>query len=68
METYKKNFTVYFEMFGRKMKTTVLAENEQQAKSQVFLKIKFHSVQETKDDTFNDIMDALGNLHDFLKK
>lgn len=38
-------YTVYFELFGHKMKTTVLAKNEQAAKDFVFNKIIFHKVE-----------------------
>ena len=38
-------YTVYFEIFGKKLKTTVEAENESQAKQAVARKIKFHKIE-----------------------
>lgn len=59
-------FTVYFEVGGKKLKTKVLAENEQQARKVVLDKVKFHKVEKSKDgynsivDSAKDLMDALG--------
>jgi hypothetical protein len=38
-------YTVYFELFGKKMKTDVEARNEEHAKGIVKSKIIFHKVQ-----------------------
>lgn len=61
-----KNYDIYFEMYGRKMKTTILAENEEKAKEAVLNKIIFHKVQVSKDD-FNDIIDLMDGIIDNLK-
>jgi len=41
-----KNYTLYFEFFGRKMKTTVSAESCQDAKDQVAGRVNFLSIYE----------------------
>ena len=41
-----KNYTLYFEFFGRKMKTTVSAESCQEAKDQVADRLNFMSIYE----------------------
>lgn len=40
-----KSYTVYFELFGRKMKTTVEAESAIKAKEIIKSKIVFHDVE-----------------------
>jgi len=62
-----KNYDIYFEIFGKKMKTTILAQNEIDAKSELIDKIKFHKVEESKDDVFNQSMDGIAELMDILK-
>jgi hypothetical protein len=39
-----KNYDVYFEIFGKKMKVRILAENEEKAKEKVKNKIIFHKI------------------------
>jgi hypothetical protein len=41
-----KNYTLYFEFFGRKMKTTVSAESCQDAKEMVIGRVNFMSIYE----------------------
>jgi len=41
-----KNYTLYFEFFGRKMKTTVAAESCQEAKEMVSGRLNFMSIYE----------------------
>lgn len=43
-----KKITVYFELFGKKMKTEVFAENNTQAMNVVKNKIIFHKFEEEK--------------------
>lgn len=50
------NYTVFFELFGKKMKTTVLADSPEQAKQKVKDRIIFHKIKPA-DDTFNNLMD-----------
>jgi hypothetical protein len=61
----KKNFDVYFEIYGKKMKAVVMADNEQQAKELVKEKIIFHKVKKSKDE-FNDAMDIMNGIIDVL--
>lgn len=59
-----KDYTVYFEIYGKKMKVTVKAFNEEGAKLIVKNQIKFHKVEDSTMDalkkTFGDIIDFLG--------
>ena len=50
-------YTVYFEIYGKKMKSTVFAEHELGAKQAVKNKISFHKVEKEKEDKdiFNDL-------------
>lgn len=52
-------FKVYFELFGKKMKTEVLAINETQAKEIILSKVKFIKVKMIED---NGIMDFLNGF------
>lgn len=49
-------FIVYFELFGKKMKVEIMAENSDDAKEKVRRKIKFHKVVEQKDNTVVDFL------------
>lgn len=40
----KRNFKVYFEIYGKKMKTTIQADTEAEAKDIIRNKIIFHKV------------------------
>lgn len=61
-----RSFDVYFEIFGKKMKTRILAESKQKAIDTVKGKIVFHKIVESKEE-FNEAMDLLDNLMDILK-
>jgi hypothetical protein len=60
-----KNYTIYFEIYGKKMKTTVMAENEEKAKELVIRKIIFHKVEKSKDE-FNEAIDMMDDMLNFL--
>ena len=47
-----KKYTIYFEIFGKKMKTVILAESEENAKSILLRKVIFHKVEAEK--IYND--------------
>lgn len=47
-----KNYKIYFEVYGKKMKTTVKANNERDAKELVKNKIKFIKITETENIDF----------------
>ena len=55
-----KDYKVYFEIGGKKLKTTVCANNEHDAKTKVWTKIKFIKVEEV------DVPDFTDTLADFL--
>lgn len=57
----EKDYTVYFEMFGKKMKIPVMAENEQKAKEKVLSKIVFKKVVKAETD-FNSVIDTFDSL------
>lgn len=60
-----KNYDVYFEIYGKRLKTTILAENEEKAKEIVRNKIVFHKVVKNQKDEFNqatDVLDAMINM------
>jgi hypothetical protein len=61
-----RNFDVYFEIYGKKMKVRILAENENDAKKEVEKKIIFHKVEKPKEE-FNDSMDFFDNFLNILK-
>lgn len=57
-----KYFEVFFEIYGKKLKTTVKAHSHAEAKEIVKSKIVFHKVEVTKsplDRILNDIDDIL---------
>jgi hypothetical protein len=53
-----QQFVVYFEVYGKKMKTKVEATTKLDAQQQVLNQVKFNLVQEEnkKDDSFDDII------------
>jgi hypothetical protein len=67
-----KQFTIYFEFFGRKMKHEIVAVDEEHAKQQLEKKIKYFKIesksisQEYQDKIFNTIKDIFGGI--FEKK
>ena len=52
-------YTLFFEFFGHKMKTSVQANNVQEAKQKVRDRITFISIQE-QDDTLERLKDMFG--------
>ena len=61
-----KNYEVYFEIYGKRMKTTVLAESEESAKTVIRNKVVFHKVILKPKDEFNDIVDVMDSVLDML--
>jgi predicted PolB exonuclease-like 3'-5' exonuclease len=57
-------YIVYFEIFGKKMKTAVMAENQSEAKTIIKNKIKFHKIE--IEDGGEDFIDNFFSL--FNKK
>jgi hypothetical protein len=58
----ERNFTVYFELFGKKMQTKVIAKTEQEAKQVVQSKIIFHKVIVSPNDEFNQAMEIADDI------
>ena len=54
-----KQYTIYFELFGKKMKTTIEANSEVEAKNKLKEKIIFHKIDEY------DPLDFLKNILGF---
>lgn len=61
-----RNFDVYFELYGKKMKARVIADNAENAKKEVQNKIIFHKVEKPKEE-FNEVMDMIDKMNDILK-
>lgn len=57
-----KMFKVYFEIFGKKMKTSISAKNKEEAKQLLMKKIVFHKVEVDNDFALQD-----EDVLDFLK-
>lgn len=54
-----REYTVYFELYGKKMKTEIFAKDKNDAMMKIRQKITFHKISETKsnkDDVFDNIM------------
>lgn len=62
-----KSYDVYFEFFGRKMKTKVLAKNEYDARVKIKDRIIFHKIEWTKGDIFNESDDVMNDFMNYLK-
>ena len=55
-----KKYVVWFEAFGKKLRTTVEAENEYKAMDAVKNKIIFYNVVEKDSDELEQMKDILG--------
>lgn len=62
-----KKWEVYFEMYGHRMKTEVLADSEEHAKNKVKAKLNFHKVVEQK-QTLDDVLKEGEDLMNYLFK
>lgn len=61
-----KEYVVCFEIYGKKMKAKVYAENEQKAKVAVLSKVNFHKIYCEK-NIYNDTVDVMDDMANFLK-
>jgi hypothetical protein len=59
-----KKYTVYFELYGKKMKTEVYAKDSVDAKKVIKDKIIFHKIEA---DSINDVKDAFDGFPDDFK-
>lgn len=48
-------YTVYFEIYGKKMKATIEANSEKEAKELIKNKIKFHKIEDNNVDYLRSI-------------
>ncbi len=51
-------YIVYFEIFGKKLKTKIIADSEKQAKEMIKEKIIFHKIEKSS-NPFNNIFDDI---------
>lgn len=58
----ERNFTVYFEIFGKRMKTKVIAKSAEEAKQKVSSRLIFHKIEITPNDDFNKAIDMMNDL------
>jgi hypothetical protein len=56
-------YTVYFELYGKKMKTIVNAKSEHEAKELVKSKIIFHRIESRIDD--DEMLDHFASIFGF---
>lgn len=66
-----RNYTVYFEIYKRKMKVKILAKSKDEAVKELMSKMIVHKVDYDNKDIFNESMDGLDgfmNMIDNIKK
>lgn len=63
----KKDYTVYFEIYGKKLKVIILAESESEARQLVKDKIIFHKIEKTK-SAFNECVNSMEDILNILNK
>lgn len=61
-----KDYNINFEIYGKKMKTTVKAKDIPEAKDNIRNKIIFHKVVEKKDTDFENIKSMMNEIIDIL--
>jgi len=57
-----KEYTIFFELFGKKMKTTIHALSEERAKERLKEKIIFHKVEEVKKKSKGELIDEITKM------
>lgn len=62
-----KNYEVFFEIYGKRLKTTILAESEEKAREAVRNEIVFHKVVLKPVDIFDKNYDMFTNLMDIIE-
>lgn len=62
-----REFTVYFDIYGKKMKTKVIANSETAAKQKVIEKMVFIKVEVEK-SAFNSAIDILDDMNSVLNR
>ena len=61
-----KRYTVYFELFGKKMKYVAFAKSREDAMDEVRSKISFNKIEVI--DENKDVKEVLDSLGDFINK
>ncbi|WP_373399678.1 hypothetical protein V8V91_08475 [Algoriphagus halophilus] len=61
-----KQYTVYFEIFNKKLKANVMAKSEEDAKQKIREKISFHKVEENQDEDWKNIEEMMKAMADVL--
>lgn len=51
-----EEYTLYFEIYGKKMKTKVFAESESEAKQKIIDKITWHKVESQRNPTVDKLL------------
>lgn len=60
-------YSIYFEVYGKKLKTVVFASSEKEAKQIVLDKIIFHKIVKEKNDKgFDQMTDAFDSIMSIL--
>lgn len=62
-----RNYDVYFELYGKKLKKRVLAKSEADAKKQIANDIVFHKTVKANEE-FNEVVDIIDNIIDTFKQ
>ena len=62
----KEKYEILFEIFNKKMKTTIIATSEEQARSILMGKIIFHKVNKKVDSKDMDSDEMLGKFKDLF--
>ena len=57
-----KKYNIYFEIYGKKLKTTVNANDPQEAMNLVKNKIIFHKIEEEKRTDVDDFVDTIKSV------
>jgi hypothetical protein len=52
-------YTIKFEIFGKRMKYDLIAENEYQAREKIKDKIIFHKIEKHDKDFFNELLNMI---------
>lgn len=62
-----KKYEILFEIYGKKLKTTIEANSEEKAKEIVKNKIRFDKITELKSNNSDDIVDQMLNMFGMKK-
>lgn len=63
-----KKFSVYFEIYGHKIKANITASSEAEAKRKIVSKLKFNKVVELKDEASDETYKHYDSMVNHLAK